>query len=314
MEIRQLELFLAVLETNSVTRAAGQVNLTPGAVSLQLHNLALELRSELFVRSGRSLTPTPAALRLAEHARGVLRLVRQIEQEFENDPEADTRPFHFATGATTLIHRLGRPLRLLRKRFPNTPIEVTVAATEPMVAGLHDRRFDLALISLPFPDASLAIQPLFEEEMLVARPSPKSVSGWHVGTLEPEELSRVPFLLYPESSNMRQMIDGFLREIGLKPRVIMEADDTEAIKKLVESGFGCSVLPEFALRNQPRFFEVFRVGGRRLARTQALAMIKTEHPRALTLSIADFLRSALATVTLAAPDVLSPKPPEVAAS
>ena len=100
-------------------------------------------------------------------------------------------------------------------------------------------------------------------------------------------------MLYPRHSNMRAIIEGFFREIGIAPPVIMEADDTEAIKRLVESGFGYSVLPEFALRQQPRFYRMFRVPGRRLLRRQALATPKTEHPRALTLAVARFLRNQL---------------------
>jgi DNA-binding transcriptional LysR family regulator len=93
---------------------------------------------------------------------------------------------------------------------------------------------------------------------------------------------------------MRTMIDGFLRELGVTPRVVMEADDTEAIKKLVETGFGYSMLPAYALRGRSRFFQVFRVQGRKLARTQALAMARTERRRALTETVAEFLQSALA--------------------
>ena len=163
MEIRKLELFLAVLESSSVTRAAEKVHLSPGAVSVQMQALARELRTELFTRSGRRFVATPAALRLAEPARAVLRQVRQIEQEFEGDPALDVRPFRFATGATTLIYCLARPLRLLRGRYPRTEIQVTVAPTEQMVAGLFDRRFDLALISLPYPEEGLKIIPLYEE-------------------------------------------------------------------------------------------------------------------------------------------------------
>src|SRR5215469_15960057 len=122
MDIRQIEVFLAVMEHSSVTRAAEKLFLSPGAVSLQLHNLAGELHTELFVRSGRRIIPTEHAFRLAEHAREVLRRVREIEQDFSNVPDDDSRPFHFATGATTLIHRLGGPLRMLRKRFPKAEI------------------------------------------------------------------------------------------------------------------------------------------------------------------------------------------------
>jgi DNA-binding transcriptional LysR family regulator len=295
MEFRQLQLFLAVMEFSSVTRAAEKMFLSPGAVSLQLHNLAADLRTDLFVRSGKRLVPTPAALRLAEHARGVLAQVRLIEQEFANDPLTDDRPFHLATGATTLIHRLGPPLRLLRKKFPQTPIEITVSASEEMVAGLLDRRFDLALISLPFPESNLDIVPLFEEELLLIKPSPQRLSGWHVGVIQPAELANASFLFYPKRSNMRSIIEAFLRDIGITPRVVMEADDTEAIKKLVETGFGYSFLPESALRGRPRFFQTYRVQDKKLVRTQALAMARSEHRRALTDSIARFLQSALST-------------------
>src|SRR5579872_3631316 len=150
MNIRQLEVFLAVMEHSSVTRTAEKLYLSPGAVSLQLHSLSAELRTELFVRSGKRLVPTPRAFRLAERAAEIMTTLREIHQEFENDPLRDERPFHFATGATTLIHRLGRPLRLLRKRFPRAQVHVTVAPTEAIVDGLVERRFDLGLISLPW--------------------------------------------------------------------------------------------------------------------------------------------------------------------
>src|SRR3954453_8643205 len=102
MEIGHLRALLEVVETSSVTLAARNVGLTPGAVSQQLRALSSELCTELFVRSGKRLAPTARAYRLAEHARSILQHVSQIEQECLNDPGSDTRPFHFATGATAL--------------------------------------------------------------------------------------------------------------------------------------------------------------------------------------------------------------------
>jgi DNA-binding transcriptional LysR family regulator len=294
MEIRQLELLLAVMETGSVTRGAEAVSLSPGAVSMQLHQLATELRAELFVRSGRRFLPTPATIRLAEHARSVIRQIRQIEHEFEADPFKDTRPFHFATGATALIYSLGRPLRLARAKYPNAEIQVTVSATEGTVAGLLDRRFDLGLISLPYPDRGLKTIPLFEEELLVLRPAPSAARRNAVGVIKPPELENAPFLLYPHTSNMRAIIDGFFSACGITPRVVMEADDTEAIKGLVESGFGCSILPQHAVSGHSRHFRTFRVAGHRMFRTQALAMPNTDYPRALAVAIAALLQAALA--------------------
>ena len=293
MDIRQLEVFLAVMDCASVTRAAERIGLSPGAVSLQLQNLAAELRTDLFVRAGKRLAPTPAAHRLVERARGVTRGMRQIQQEFAGDPSADSRPFHFATGATSLIHHLAQPLRLLRKKFPQTAIQITVQPTEEMVEGLRDRRYDLALISLPYPHDDLTLLPLFEEELLLLKPSKSQVRRWHVGTLAAQELQGQPFVLYPKRSNMRTIIEAFFREAGVAPRVIMEADDTEVMKKLVESGFGYSMLPEYALHAQPRYYQIFRAAGKRVVRQQALAMVRSEYPRALIQSIAEFLQAAV---------------------
>lgn len=293
MDIHQLELFLAVMDAPSMTRAAEKIHLSPGAVSLQLHNLADELHTELFVRRGKRLIPTPAAVRLAELAKEVVQKMGHIQQAFENDLAKDVRPFHFVTGVTTLIYQLGGPLRQLRRRFPNAQIRVTVSVTEEMVSGLLDRRFDLALISLPVSEANLKLIPLFDEELLIVRPSANKVGSGHVSSMRAVELADVPFLLYPKRSNVRMLIDRFFVEIGVTPRVLMEADDTEAIKRLVESGFGYSILPEHALRGRSHFLQKFRVAGHRLTRSLALAMAQTECPRKLTESIAGFLRTKL---------------------
>ncbi len=93
-------------------------------------------------------------------------------------------------------------------------------------------------------------------------------------------------------SNIRLVIDQFFRELNLVPDVAMEAEDTEAIKRLVESGFGYSILPEHAVRGT-YFFHTLRVKGHRLRRSLALAMAQADYPRRLTESIAGFLQGAL---------------------
>ena len=293
MDVHQLELLLAVIDSPTMTRAAEKVHLSTAAVSLQLQSLARELNVELFVRSGRTLVPTPAARRLAEHARAVLAQFRKIEQEFANEPARDSRPFHFATGATTLIYRLAKPLRVLRHTYPNLDLHVSVLATEEIVAGLIDRQFDLGLVSLPVVNENLRFVQLFDEELQLVVPSTTPVRGHHIGTVELEKLDGASFLLYPRQSNMRALIEHFLDGLHLKRRVIMEAADTEAIKRLVETGFGYSMLPEWALKESGRYFHTARIAGHKLVRRQSLAMPLTAQPRALTEAVAAFLRDAL---------------------
>ncbi|HVW11112.1 MAG TPA: LysR family transcriptional regulator [Bryobacteraceae bacterium] len=293
MDLRQLEVFLAVMEHTTVTRTAEVLRVSPGAVSLQLKALRQELRTPLFVRSGKRILPTPHAFRFAEHAREVMRRMAEIHRDFADAPSEDSRPFHFASGATTLIYRLGPPLRTLRRRFPHADLHVTVSPTERIVDGLIDRKFDLGLISLPFNQPDLTILPLYQEELLVIRPTAAVTSDASVSAIQTREMASAPFLLYPHGSNMRAIIERYFHDLGITPRVIMEADDTEVIKRLVESGFGYSILPQYALSGRGHRFQKLRVPGRRLVRQQALAMAKTEYPRALTARVADFLKAAL---------------------
>ncbi len=292
MDIRQLESFLSVIDSPTMSRAAESLHLSTGAVSLQVRALSGELKAQLFVRSGRKLAPTPAGRRLAEHARAIILGMKQIREEFGDAPETDTRPFHLATGATTLIYRLARPLKLLRKRYPKIDLHVTVLPTEEIIAGLKEQQFDLGLISLPVMDKSLGIVPLYNEELLVLRPSASVVREHHIGVIAASELQGAPLLLYPKHSNMRRLIDRFLDELGVHGRVIMEASDTEAIKGLVEAGFGYSILPEYALRQSSKFFHTARIRGRRLIRRQALAMPLSAQARSLTQNVALFLKNS----------------------
>jgi DNA-binding transcriptional LysR family regulator len=293
MDLRQIEVFLAVMENSTVTQTAQRLNVTPGAVSLQLQSLAHELRTDLFVRSGRRIVPTPQARRLVEHVRDVMKKIREIEQDFAASAAEDQQPFHFACGATTLIYRMGGALRSLRRRFPQADVHVTVAATERIVDGLLSRRFDLGLVSLPVTQPSLQIVPLFDEELLVIRPAHDGPGDGGVSQVKPEELARARFLLFPQDSNMRAIIDRFFRELEIAPRVVMEADDVEVIKRMVEAGFGYSILPQYALAGRGRRFHRLRVPGHRLVRQQALAMPQSGYPRSLTIAVAGLIEAAL---------------------
>jgi DNA-binding transcriptional LysR family regulator len=177
----------------------------------------------------------------------------------------------------------------MRERYPNNEIQVFVGVTDEIVAGLLDSRFDLGLITLPVCEDNLNIMPLFEEELLLLRPASRRVPGGRISSLPLSALRDVPFILYPKRSNMRAIIDRFFAEAGVVPRVVMEADDTEAIKGLVEAGFGYSILPEYSVRGRARFFHIHRISRHRLVRKQALATARSDYPRKVTQSISNLL-------------------------
>jgi len=65
-----------------------------------------------------------------------------------------------------------------------------VSVTEETVRGLHDRRFDLGLISLPIPEENLTIIPLFDEELLIVGPATNKSRRGHIGAIKSSELAK----------------------------------------------------------------------------------------------------------------------------
>jgi DNA-binding transcriptional LysR family regulator len=292
MDIRQLEIFQAVLSMDSnMTRAASSLYLTPAAVSLQIKNLSNELGAELFVKVGASLTPTPAAIRLGTYVSQLMDLVHGIRHDFEANAQEDKRTFVLATALTTLVYDLGPSIRKLRRAFPYAEIVIRAATTKETVRGLVDRQIDIGILVQPGPLEGLEITPLFEEDMkVVVNPHRWPKRG---NTITRSEIANLPLILYPTSAATRTLIDDFFRRLQLQPKITMELEDTEAIKRLVESGFGGSILPEHALRRNTSSLRKLDIEGQKLTRRLVLARPKTPFPRKLSVAIADFFKKEL---------------------
>ncbi len=278
------------MSTLSMTEAAKRVYLSPAAVSLQMKRLSDELGADLFTRVGNKLVPTSAARRMHQHLGALMDMVHTIREDFPQEAVCDSRPFVLGTGPTTLIYQLREPLSHLRKQFPRNEILVHVAPTQDIIYELEWKQIDLGIVSLPVDAPSVRITPLFKEEMLAllnARAAQK-----YGKSISVKDLADIPMILYSRGSSTRTLIDAMMQKHRLSLRVTMEADDTEAIKKLVEAGFGASILPEKALHNSP-LIRRFRIQGEQLYREIAFATPINAHPRRLTTVITDYLRKRL---------------------
>src|SRR6266700_6801629 len=73
MEIRQLRAFVAIAEMGTFTAGAARVHVTQAAISMQIKQLEVELRAQLFVRAPRRVILTEAGEKLLERAYVILR-------------------------------------------------------------------------------------------------------------------------------------------------------------------------------------------------------------------------------------------------
>jgi DNA-binding transcriptional LysR family regulator len=246
MELRQLEVFLRVAALTSVTRAAEQLCLTQPALSRSLAALERELGAPLFDRFARSMELTPAgrallpqAERLVQGAREAARAVAEVRSGV-----GGTLALGASSSAATYV--LPGLLREYRQRFPNVELSIQTGGSARIADLVVASAVDLGIVMGITPRAELIEVPLaFFETVLVAAPS-HSLAGTEGVTVE--QVADEPLITMQPGTNLR----GYVEELfnNRAPKVIMELDNVEAIKQMVEAGLGVSLLPRLAVKHE----------------------------------------------------------------
>ncbi len=244
LEVRHLKLLLAVSEEGSLTRAARRLNLTPSALSHQLRDVERTLEHPLFLREGRRMRLTTAGERLrrsaevvVEELESALREVRQSERQ----PEGRVR---VATECNTCYHWLPAALDAFQKRYPAVDVEVVVEATREPVPALLDGRIDVGIVSDPVKSSRIALEPLFEDELVAVLPADHELrkAPW----LRAEDFAGRELVTYAAPKEELTIFAAVLQPAGVRPSRWVPMQLTEAMVEMVRAGRGIGVLARWA--------------------------------------------------------------------
>jgi DNA-binding transcriptional LysR family regulator len=302
MDLRQLDMFRAVAEEASFTRAAERLHVSQSAVSRQVKLLEDELGGALLQRGSRKVTVTDSGELLL---RATNRLRKDIDEVLAQITE--THHLHRGTlvlagGMTVCMYVLPRLLKAFKREYDGIDLRVASGSAEEVIALLRSHEVDLALLTLPIVARDLEVRPVLKEEMvLVAAPSHPLCQKRFV---EPAELGGVPLIVYEPGSNTRAVIDAFFREEGIPMEIAMETENVEIIKAMVAAGIGVTLIPYTAVARElkHRRFAFARLRGQRLYRETGWVHLKTERvPRTITEMLRVF-ESLKDQFTVAPPD------------
>ena len=283
MDLRQLDMFRAVAEEASFTRAAERLHVSQSAVSRQVKLLEDELGGALLQRGSRKVTVTDSGELLL---RATNRLRKDIDEVLAQITE--THHLHRGTlavagGMTVCMYVLPKLLKAFKREYEGIDIRVASGSAEEMIGLLRAHEVDLALLTLPLVARDLEVRPVLKEEMvLVAAPRHPLCRQRFV---EPAELGRVPLVVYEPGSNTRAVIDAFFREEGIPMEIAMETENVEIIKAMVLAGLGVTLIPYTAVARELKSgrFAFARLRGQRLFRETGWVHLKTERvPRTIT--------------------------------
>jgi LysR family transcriptional regulator, transcription activator of glutamate synthase operon len=292
MELRQLRSLVALAEERHFTRAAAREHIAQPALSQQIRRLEDEVGIGLVERTTRSVRLTEAGEALVARARRVLIEVDAARAELQALNGLQTG--HVTVGA---MHTMGPidvslPLALFHERFPGVELTVREQSSEELADMLRDDELDIAFLSVTerLEGHGLGLHQLVSEEVvLVVAPGHRLAGRRRVRMAE---LAGEEFISYREGSRLRELLLAGGRAAGFEPRVTLESNESERIRRLVGRGLGIAILPRSDAERPGAATATIALAEPSLRRDITLAW---REGRALAPAAAEFLDLARAT-------------------
>lgn len=251
MNINQLKYFTAVAEHRSFTKAATQFYLTQTAITQQIHSLEDMIGTELFDRSTRPISLTPAGNIFLIEAKAI---IERMDTALSRTREASTGLVgSLRIGYTKGYERsnLSDKLRSFHRAFPNILVTCYRADTGPLAKGLLSGEYDIIFTwdSTNLCDDDRTDQILIEQARLV-------VALYHAHPyahrqfLRRRELKNEIILYMSPSGSDESFGDArfmqLYRSAGYHPNILLRSADIESILMMVAAEEGISILPSYS--------------------------------------------------------------------
>jgi DNA-binding transcriptional LysR family regulator len=247
LSLYKLEIFNAVVQEGSFSRAAGRLYLTQPAVSQHMQSLESSLGTRLFKRERRGVQLTPAGEMLHDYTRCIMRLLAEAEGAITNVEQLDNGQIRIGATPGASTYLVPDWMRAFQNRFPHLSIVLLTDVTDQVAAGILNRSLDLGFIEGELEADERLDQVVLQQVnqcIVVGQGHP-----WYAqSAVSITALAGQPFITRPRNSQTRVWLDQLLTRHNIALNVVAEFDNPEAIKQAVISGMGITILPEYAVR------------------------------------------------------------------
>jgi DNA-binding transcriptional LysR family regulator len=301
MDLRQLEILRAVVESGSFTGAGRRLHVSQSAISRQILLLEEELNEPLFLRVGRRVRITATGETLVNLGRRVLADIDETRTHILDSGATLSGTLRLVGGMTVCLYVFPDLLKQFRRLHPNVELRLTTGNTARLIRRLLNGTADLGLLTLPIDQPNLVSVPMMREELLlVTAPTHALARRREVSS---KDLARQTFVLFESGSNSRRVIDQFFVREQIAPKVAMETENVEIIKAFVRAGLGVAIVPYQAIAREVHAgaLNYARIAGAPIVRETGWVYLRTERVPRMTQEMMNTLAKALPRLKLVPP-------------
>lgn len=295
MADRRLQVFYTVAKQLSFTKAAEQLFMTQPAVTFQVKQLEEHFNARLFERSHGRIALTPAGRLVMDYAGRILGLSEEMETRVGELTGAVSGPLLLGASTTIAEFMLPQVLGEFKARHPQVQAHMTVANSETIENRVADYSLDVGLIESPSHLPSLYTEVCCDDELvMICSPAHKLAQQTAV---TPQQILAEPYVSRETGSGTREFADNYFRQCKISPddlRIVMELGSPEAIKGVVETGIGVSIVSRATIVKEVKLRTLVAVPLKpRLIRTLSLVYPKEKFRSKLLATFVEFAMSRM---------------------
>jgi len=242
--IRQLQIFEAVAQHLSYTRAAEFLFLSQPAVSMQIKQLESEVGMPLFERMGKKLFLTEAGDELLIYARNISQQLVELNDVMDEIRGSERGRLTIAV-ATTANYFALKLLGEFYQRYSGTNINFDVTNRESLLKHLNENTADMVIMGRPPEGMDVEATSFLDNPLVVIAPKGHSLTKQKAIPLS--VLQQETFIMRERGSGTRIAMENFFEESGYSISSVMEMSSNEAINQAVEAGLGLGIVSQHTL-------------------------------------------------------------------
>ena len=240
MDIHQLKTFLEVARRNSFSRAAESLHVTQPSISAQIRSLETYLGHRLLERGGGKVTLTAAGRVFEPFAEDCLSRLNHMTLALADLERSPRGALSVSANDSTALYVLPLFFSKFHKQFPRVALNIIRAERVKSLKMVLDREVDFGVVSLPLKDPRLHIEVIHKDDFLLVVPASHPLAALESVTLHQVAQHR---LLLPKQGRRRDQLDELFAQANLVPRIAMELDSNELLKRLILNEIGIGFLP-----------------------------------------------------------------------
>ena len=250
--LRQIEIFLNVVETGHLTQVSKDMNLSQSAISMSIKELETSIGKPLFDRINKRLTLNEVGRSFHSEIKPLFKKILDIQTEFQNSPNKG----HIRVGASTTIvdYIMPQVVSSYMENYPEVKINLKNGNTQDIIDNVKEGLIDVGFVEGNVNDYEIIKEKVGVDELLIVTAGEELNQSCFIDSIAGKK-----WIIREKGSGTRDIFLNCIKDKIETLNIFMELNHTESIKSVLQNKTTYACLSKIAVDREIKDGKLFRV-------------------------------------------------------